>query len=213
VPARRSKPVQGFPSKDLIGVRASRIRSIMALMASGQWGGRLTEIIFAREWDLSLEYVQELASAASAHIQLTVTTDFAATLRSRMLASTEAMKAKLAEVVFDPSQHGSSDRYEISNDGEHWFEVPRKDALKAVQTAVKVRRVPCVPLASLPSFVQTAIRCDEAMERIVNAMPPPPHEGGSDGDGTPRNGPRPVGIVYTGVEPPQATEKPPEPKA
>lgn len=179
---RRSRPEQGFPSKDLIGVRAQRIRAIMALMATGQWGGKITEIALAREWDLSLDYVGELASLASAQIQLSVTTDFAATLRARMLHSTEAAKAKLAEIVNDDSRHGSYDRYEGSEDGITWHEVPRKTALDDdYRQAHKVRRIPCTPVASLPAFVQTMIRADEAIDRVLSALPV---DGVGGGNGT-----------------------------
>lgn len=201
---RRSRPEQGFPSKDLIGVRAERIRAIMGLMASSQWGGRLTEIALAREWNLSLDYVKELASDASAQIQLSVTTDFQATLRARLFASAEALTAKMAEVVMDDSRHGSYDRYEISEDGVRWYEVPRKEALSPeVRDAYKVRRIPCTPVASLPSFVQTAIRGHEAMARLAGVQMDPLPE--RDGEAA-RPGERPgitLNVHYQGVAAPE----------
>lgn len=181
---RRSRPEQGFPSKDLIGIRAQRIRAIMGLMATGQWAGKLTEIALAREWDLSLDYVMGLASQASAQLQLTVTTDFATTLRSRMLASTEAAKAKLAEILHDESRHGSYDRYEASEDGETWHEVPRKTALEEeFRASHKIRRIPCAPVSALPQFVQTMIRADEAVDRILSALPVERGDGEAMGPG------------------------------
>lgn len=195
--ARRSKPEQGFPSKELIGVRAKRIASIQALMASGQWGGRITEIALAREWSLSLDYVRDLASLASANNQIAVTNDFASGLRQQMLQSTLALKAKLGEVVFDESRHGAHDRYECSEDGVRWYEVNRKDAMGMAKDGIlKVRRIPCVPVAALPSFVQTAIRADEAVDRLLSSlqMERAANEAGAGGGG---GGPTVVNITYT----------------
>lgn len=210
---RRSKPTNGFPSKDLVGVRAQRLMQIQALMASGQWRGKLTEIALAREWGLSLDYVAQLASDASAQLQVNLTTDFAASLRSRLLHATEAITGKLVEVMEDADRHGSYDRYEASEDGVHWFEVPRKKALEEeFQKSVKVRRIPCTPLASLPSFAMAAFKGLEAVDRLASAIP------ASGGPGEAGGGPsRPaINIIYDrtvepGPETPSAPGEPSKP--
>lgn len=195
--ARRSKPTYGFPSKPLIGVQAERVQEIMLLMASGQWSGKISEILLARKWNLSLAYVQDLASQASANLQITLTPEFQDQLRARLYHATQALTAKLSEYVLDDERHGEHDRYEASADnGQTWFEIPRKAALdEDYRASVKIRRVPCAPVGSLPSLAQAAFKGMEAIERLAMSMPVP--GGGSGGGGSDGGTGRPeIKIVY-----------------
>lgn len=217
--ARRGKPNNGFPSKPLIGVQAERVQQIMLLMASGQWAGTITEIGLAREWDLSLGYVQDLAATASANIQIQLSPEFQSQLRARLFHATQAITATLSEYALDKHHHGEHDRYEASDDGGRtWFEITRKKALEdEYRDAVKIRRVPCAPVGALPSLAQAAFKGMEGLARLAGVeMDPrylaPGAPGGEGGSGEPV---RPqINVHYEGVtEPPGKPEGGPPPAA